>query len=274
MLDAAGADPYAFSYLEVQRPAGGAVRLSRDQALDPGAFAEGPPDVYATAAGTGFLRPSAGPEDVNASDSFTPPRASRSSSAKARRLRSPPGPRREANRPASRSLQAIVERPAPVSSSPTPGTSTTAPPPPPPTRPTLRQARQLRRGRRRHHASDETGTSAVVTIQVGAPAAGPDRKGGGTDETPAPPTTGPRTAPSGAAGAPRGSQHAGAVVLRRTRRGRRPRVRRGTTDRPQPSAAPPANWSKVNWSVPDRAASPVAHRSKRPAAANSGERRR
>ncbi len=73
ILDAAGADPYGFSYLEVQRPAGGAVPLSRHQALDPGAFPDGPPLVYATAAGTGFLRPSAGPEDLNVGDSFEAP---------------------------------------------------------------------------------------------------------------------------------------------------------------------------------------------------------
>ena len=73
ILDAAGADPYGFSYLEVQRPAGGAVLLSRHQALDPGAFAEGPPVVYATAAGTAFLRPSSGAGDLNATDSFEAP---------------------------------------------------------------------------------------------------------------------------------------------------------------------------------------------------------
>ncbi len=73
MLDAAGVDPYGFSYLEVQRPAGGSVLLSRHQALDPGAFPDGPPVVYATAAGTGFLRPSSGPGDLNATDSFEAP---------------------------------------------------------------------------------------------------------------------------------------------------------------------------------------------------------
>ncbi len=73
LLEAAGADPYGFSYLEVQLPAGGAVLLSRDQALDPGAFADGPPVVYRTATGTGFLRPNAGPEDLNANDSFEAP---------------------------------------------------------------------------------------------------------------------------------------------------------------------------------------------------------
>jgi hypothetical protein len=73
VVEAAGADPFGFSYLEVQRPAGGAVQLSRHQALDPGAFPEGPPVVYATAAGTGFLRPGSDTGDLNASDSFEAP---------------------------------------------------------------------------------------------------------------------------------------------------------------------------------------------------------
>lgn len=73
VVEAAGADPFGFSYLEVQRPAGGAVQLSRDQALDHGAFPEGPPVVYATTSGTGFLRPSSGAGDLNASDSFEAP---------------------------------------------------------------------------------------------------------------------------------------------------------------------------------------------------------
>lgn len=73
LLETAGADPYGFSYLEVQRPAGGAVLLSRDQALDPTAFADGPPVVYKTATGTAFLRPNASAEDLNADDSFEAP---------------------------------------------------------------------------------------------------------------------------------------------------------------------------------------------------------
>lgn len=73
LLDAAGADPYGFSFLEVQRPAGGTVVLSRDQALDAGAFADGPPVIYKTATGTAFLRPNAGPSEYNADDLFEAP---------------------------------------------------------------------------------------------------------------------------------------------------------------------------------------------------------
>ena len=73
LLDAAGADPFGFSYLEVLRPAGGAVLLSSNQALEGEGFADGPPVVYATATGTGFLRPSSSGDDLNASDSFEAP---------------------------------------------------------------------------------------------------------------------------------------------------------------------------------------------------------
>ncbi|MET0559220.1 MAG: PKD domain-containing protein [Solirubrobacterales bacterium] len=73
VLDAAGADPFSFSHLEVQRPVGGSVLLSRHQALDPGAFAEGLPLVYATANGTGFLRPASDAGDANGGDCFEAP---------------------------------------------------------------------------------------------------------------------------------------------------------------------------------------------------------
>src|SRR5262249_22945583 len=69
ILTAADAATCGFSSLEVGRPAGGAVLLSRDQALS----GDRPPVIYAAAGGTGFLRPSAGSGDLNASDSFTAP---------------------------------------------------------------------------------------------------------------------------------------------------------------------------------------------------------
>lgn len=126
ILEAAGADPYGFSYLEAQRPAGGAVLLSRHRALDPGAFADGPPVVYATGAGTGFLRPSGGAEDLNAGDSFEAPQGvtivlRKGSPLQVRAEASTPARDRAARSPSPRSSTA----PAPASSSPTPGTSTT-----------------------------------------------------------------------------------------------------------------------------------------------------
>jgi LysM repeat protein len=184
VLEAAGADPFGFSYLEVQRPAGGAVLLSRHQALDPGAFAEGPPVVYATGAGTGFLRPSAGPEDLNAVDSFEAPQGVtlvlRKGSplkvrAKASTVRTRPGQ--------EVSFSAIVEQAGAGEE--------------------LTYSWYFDDGRSasgaevRHSFAergsydvvvgvttpgDSAGASAVVTVQVGAPLAGPDRKGGGTSK--------------------------------------------------------------------------------------------
>lgn len=192
ILDAAGVDPYGFSYLEVQRPGGGSVLLSRDQALDPGAFPEGPPAIYATAAGTAFLRPSGGSDDLNATDSFEAPQGIaivlRSGSplqvsATVSTLRTRPG------RPVT--FTAIVDRAGAgerlaYSWYFDDGSSSTGP-------------------RTRHRFSkrgsydvvvgvttpgDDTGASAVVTVQVGAPLAGLDRKGGGRNPDAAAPDHG------------------------------------------------------------------------------------
>jgi hypothetical protein len=183
IVEAAGADPIGFSYLEVQRPAGGAVVLSRHQALDPGAFPEGFPAVYETATGTGFLRPSAGPEDLNATDSFDAPQGVtvvlRKGSplqvrAKASPLRTNPG--------MAVAFTAIVDRAGSGER--------------------LTYSWYFDDGHSGSGASashsfakrgsydvvvgvttpgDEVGASAVVTVQVGAPLSGPDRKGGGSD---------------------------------------------------------------------------------------------
>jgi hypothetical protein len=182
LLEAANADPYSFSYLEVLRPAGGAVQLSRHQALESGAFADGPPVVYATPAGTGFLRPSSGAEDLNADDSFEAPQgvtiALRKGSplqvwAEASTVRTRPGK--------------VVEFAAEVE-----GTGAGE---------TLTYSWFFDDGGEASGASashsfarrgsydvvvgvttpgDDVGASATVTVQVGPPLAGPDRKGGGT----------------------------------------------------------------------------------------------
>ncbi|HEX6204449.1 MAG TPA: PKD domain-containing protein [Solirubrobacterales bacterium] len=182
LVEAAGADPFGFSYLEVLRPAGGAVLLSRDQALDQGAFPDGPPVVFASPAGTSFLRPSSGTDDLNASDSFEAPQGVtivlRKGSplrlqAEASTLRARPGETvrfsvevegagagealtyswyfddgdsaKGADATHSFSRQGSYDVVVGVT---TPG--------------------------------DSTGSSAVVTVQVGPPLRGPDRKGGGT----------------------------------------------------------------------------------------------
>ncbi len=216
ILDAAGADPIGFSYLEVQRPAGGSVLLSRHQALDLGAFPEGFPVVYATEAGTGFLRPSSAAEDLNASDSFEAPQGVtvvlRKGSplqvrAKASTLRTRPG------KPVS--FSAIVERAGSGEEltyswyfdDGQSGTGATA------------QHSFAKRGSYNvvvgvTTPGDETGASAVVTVQVGTPLGGPDRKGGGRNRaadapdhgaasgTPGSTSSVPSTTPAAEAAAP------------------------------------------------------------------------
>ncbi len=184
LLNAAGADPYGFSYLEIQRPAGGAVLLSRDQALDPGAFADGPPVVYATAAGTGFLRPNAGVEDFNAGDSFEAPQGISLVLRKGSRLRvraEASTLRTSPDKPVH--FQAIVEQ-AGSGEQLTyswyfdDGASASS-----------AEASHGFAKRGSYDVvvgvtgdGDDTGASAVVTIQVGPPIAGPDRKGSGSND--------------------------------------------------------------------------------------------
>jgi hypothetical protein len=228
VLNAAGADPYSFSYLEVQRPAGGAVLLSRDQALDPGAFPDGPPLVYATAAGTGFLRPSSGPEDLNASDSFEAPRGASIVLHKGARLK------------VQAEASTVKTRPGePVQFSPVvegagsgeqlayswyfdDGTSAE----------TLKATHSFaKRGSYDvvlgvTSDGDDTGASAVVTIQVGPPIAGPNRKGGGTSKDAEAPDHGAADETSGLGG-PIGR------MPPETRPPAASSVRRGMTDRPR-----------------------------------------
>lgn len=198
ILEAAGADPYGFSYLEAQRPAGGAVLLSRHQALDPAAFPDGPPVLYETAAGTGFLRPSSGPGDLNASDAFEAPQGVtlvlRKDTplrvrAEASKLRTRPGE--------TVSFTAIVERAGAGEE--------------------LSYSWYFDDGHSAGGAEashsfakrgsydvvlgvttpgDSAGASAVVTIQVGEPLSGPDRKGGGTERDASAPDHGAATGSS------------------------------------------------------------------------------
>jgi PKD domain len=181
ILDAAGADPYGFSHLEAQRPAGGSVLLSRHQALDPGAFPDGFPVVYASPGGTAFLRPSGGPGDLNAPDSFEAPQGVtlvlRKDSplrvvAQASGLRTRPG--------RALTFTAVVEgagsgEQLSYSWYFDDGHSASGP-----------SARHSFARRGSYDVvvgvttpGDRAGVSAVVTIQVGAPLSGPGRKGGG-----------------------------------------------------------------------------------------------
>lgn len=199
ILEAAGVDPTPgidFSYLEVLRPAGGSVRLSSRQALDAGAS---PPVVYATDGGTGFIRPSGGPTDLNANDCFEAPQGVRivlskeeqlRVRAKATPLRTDPGKKV--------SFSATVEGvgageaveyswyfddgnsasdASPVHSFTEPGSYDVVV--------TVKLP------------DSETGPSDVITIQVGKPAEdGPNRKGGGKNKDENAPDHGAATGPA------------------------------------------------------------------------------
>lgn len=202
LLEAAGADPYGFSYLEVQRPAGGAVLLGRDQALDESAFADGPPVIHATAAGTGFLRPSAGPEDLNAADCFEAPQGISLVLRKGKPLRvkaTASTPWTRPGRPVR--FSAVVQRSGAGEELTyswyfDDGHSA--------------EGAEVSHGFAKRgsydvvvgvtSSGDETGTSAVVTVQVGAPLAGPDRKGGGRNRDAAAPDHGAAAGPWSGAG--------------------------------------------------------------------------
>jgi PKD domain len=181
LLGAAGADPFGFSYLEVQRPSGGGVLLSNDQALDGEGFADGPPVVYATATGTAFLRPSSGSGDLNASDSFEAPQGVTIALHKGSPLRVRVDASTLTTRPGKPVEFTAEAEGAEAGETFTyswnfdDGNSALG-------------ARTAHKFTRRGSydvvvgvttPGDSTGTSAVVTIQVGPPLAGPDRKGGG-----------------------------------------------------------------------------------------------
>ncbi len=234
ILEAAGADPFGFSYLEVQRPAGGAVLLSRHQALDDGAFADGPAVIYATAAGTGFLRPSTGGDDLNASDSFEAPQGVTVALYKGSPLRvraRASTHRTEVGKAIA--FSAIVDRAGSGEQLEyswyfDDGDSASG-----------ATARHSFAKRGSYDVvvgvttpGDRAGTSAVVTIQVGAPLSGPDRKGGGRSHEATAPDHGAVAGTRGAV--PPGPGGGGRVGG--TPADTRPKaalsVRRGTTDAP------------------------------------------
>jgi PKD repeat protein len=215
VLDAAGADPFSFSYLEVQRPGGGAVTLSKTQALGDGAFPDGPPLVYPTAAGTGFLRPSAGAGDENGGDAFEAPQGLTIALRKGAslQLRATATPRKVAVGEKVK-FAAVVERsgagealtyswyfddgnsadgPEATHSFAKPGSY------------------DVVVGVKA--SAEEAGASAVVSVQVGAAAEGPDRKGGGKNKDAKAPDHGAATGRAegpGAGGPPTGAPSAGA----------------------------------------------------------------
>ncbi len=275
ILTAAEADLYGFSYLEVQRPAGGSVVLSRDQALDPAAFAEGPPVLYATAAGTGFIRPSGSPGDLNASDSFEAPQGItvvlRNGSplqvgAEASPLRTRPG------KPVR--FEAVVDRAGAGeqldfswyfddggSASGATATHSFA----------KRGSYDVVVGVTT--PGNRAGASAVVRIQVGAPLSGPDRRGGGRDRDAAAPDHGAATGTRGAVPPGPGSAGRGiGVASPDTRPAAALSVRRSNTDTTvhKAGAGEPVVGELVRAVGPIEEGKPVAARSGRLEAGGEG----
>jgi hypothetical protein len=197
LLRAADVDPYGFSYLEVQRPGGGSVQLSSAQALG-----EPAPVVYSTGAGTGFLRPSTGSGDDNAADSFQSPAGltivmRKGASLQVRAEATPP----RASVGEKVDFRAVVERAGAGEalsyswyfddgSSGEGETATHA----------FAKPGSYSVVVGVTAAGEDTGASAVVRVQVGeAPAGGPDREGGGKNQSKGAPDHGAADGPSGPA---------------------------------------------------------------------------
>ncbi len=192
LLDAADVDRVAVGAVEIQRPGGASLLLSRNQALEPGAFPEGPPVFSLEGAGVSFLRPSTGPDDPNAGDRF-------SAASLTVRLR-------------SGSLLEVAAEAVPERVDPREPVTFTA---------TAEGSGAGERvvyswlfddGRRADGArvthrfrkpgsygvvvsvtapGDRVGVSDVVRVQVGDPKAGEDRRGGGEDRSADAPDSGP-----------------------------------------------------------------------------------
>jgi len=213
LIDVAGADPFTFSYLEVQRPAGGAVVLSRGQAVQGQGFADGPPVVYAVASGTAFLRPSAGEGDDNAADSFEAPQGITIVLRKGRPLK--------VTVKASTHKTEVGETVSFTATAEGAGAGEEL------TFSWYFDDGQSAEGPRVRHAfkrrgsfdvvvgvttpTDRTGATAVVTIQVGEPIDGPNRKGGGRNRAAGAPDHGAADGPAKGSGRGLGSGSAGAA---------------------------------------------------------------
>jgi PKD repeat protein len=245
LLRAADVDPYGFSYLEVQRPGGGAVLLSSAQAL-----AEPAPVIYAAGTGTAFLRPSAGTADLNAGDSFESPAgltlAMRKGASLRARVEATP---RKAKVGEAVDFRAVVERSGSGealtyswyfddggSAAGETATHTFAKP----------GSYSVVVGITA--AGEDTGTSAVVRIQVGkAPEGGPDREGGGKNKAKGAPDHGAAAGPSGPS-SPSASPSSSAGAAE----GTGPSVAPSPSPAPTPSPSPKPNATAAPKPTPDK----------------------
>lgn len=227
VLRSAEVDPLSFTYLEVARPDGGAVLLSRRQATDPGAFADGPPVLWADAAGTHFVRPAASGEDANAADAIDAAgglvlrlRTGRLLEVEARASKRRVDPR-EAVTFTAEVARAGAGESLEYSWYFDDGRSASG------ERVTHRFARpgsyDVVVGVT--SAGDDVGVSALVRVTVGEPPEGPDRRGGGSDPSAAAPDHG------AASGSRRGTSDPGRSARAERRQRRRARERDRTEQR-------------------------------------------
>ena len=196
LLDIAGIDPYDFTYLEIPRAGGGAVRLSRRQATSGGAT---PPVVFSDGDQTRFLRPATGGDDANGADAVAvagdltlqmrkgelitvkataePRRIEPGESVTFTATGSAGSGERQTYSwyfdDGKRAQGETVEHTYAEAGSYDAVVSLTTP-------------------------GDEVGASGVVNVQVGDPKAGPDRRGGGEDDDATAPESG--TAAAGGSG--------------------------------------------------------------------------
>lgn len=235
LLDRAGIDPYGFEDVTI---AGGGrtVTLGRDQMTDPDAFADGRPVFYLDAEGAHFLRPSTGPDDLNADDliavgdgpieiSLRAPSklavrasASRTHIEKGQRVRFSATVSGAGDAERVRVSWSFDDRGAAT------GTRVTH--------------RFTRPGTYKvvvgaTSDANPTGADDVVTIQVGKPPKGPDREGGGTNPDASAPDSGAATGATGATGTPSAPAAATPPAPAQT-----PAPRHAAA--PEPPKAPPA----------------------------------
>jgi PKD domain len=197
VLDAANVDPYRFADVQVTASAGLSVTLDREEVISQGTFADGPPVFWMEGDEARFLRPvsaaggsmvvhggaiavglarqselqvsaSASPRRVKAGEPVTFTASVSGAGGEAVELRwyfdgdgSATGPRVTHRFSRRGSYDVLL------------GATT---------------------------ASDSTGADAIVTVQVGRPGRGPNRKGGGTNEDANAPDSGAATGPGGPGG--------------------------------------------------------------------------
>lgn len=202
VIDQSDADRISYTYANIARPGGGSVQLTNGQIRQAGAFPDGPPAVYADGDDVGFVRPSTGGGDLNAPDSFKAP------SQLVVKLQTGTPIEIEATANESKievgdevSFFAVVSAPAGLV-------------------PTVRWSFDDGAGAQGENANhvfkkpgsydvvatattpeDRTGSSDVITIQVGEPKdKGPDRRGGGKDKDDDAPDSGSSTGTGGQEG--------------------------------------------------------------------------